>query len=83
MSRRAADKVPAAGVVEQRLCGDDLSIVLSALWVWKAQLGRVGSKQPVPGLASGEARKKVDEIARNLGGDPDAYFFGLQPSQRC
>jgi hypothetical protein len=47
--------------------------------VWRAQLGRIASEQLIPGLATTEARKKVDDIALKLGGDPDAYFFGAQP----
>ena len=39
-------------------------------------MGRVGSGQPIPGLATAESRKSVDEIARKLGGDPNVYFFG-------
>jgi len=64
------------------LSPDELSFVLSALWIWRGQLGRVGSAQPIPGLGTAEARKDVDEIARKLGGDPNAYFYGLQPSHR-
>jgi hypothetical protein len=56
--------------------------VLSALWIWRAQLGRIGSETPVPGLGTESFYKEVDEIARKLGGDPDAYFFGLDRCQR-
>ena len=66
-----------AGCVEAAFTPDEASIVLSALWVWRAQLGRVGSEQPIPGLGTANSRKEVDDIARKLGGDPDAYFFGL------
>lgn len=66
-------------MVDDCLSSDELSVVLSALWVWRAQLGRVGSKPPIPGLAYPDDRKNVDEIARKLGGDPDEYFFGLHP----
>ena len=59
------------------LSPDELSVVLGALWLWREQLGRVGSGQPIPGLASAQARQRVDEIARKLGGDPDRYFFGV------
>jgi hypothetical protein len=82
MRRRLARRIPEAGDVDGHLSKDDLSIVLSALWVFRGQLGRVGSGQPIPGLATAEARMKVDEIARKLGGDPNAYFYGLQPSHR-
>jgi hypothetical protein len=62
----------------------DLSIVLSALWVWRAQLNGVGSGSTIPGLVNADVRKDVDRIAQKLGGDPEAYFFGLSPSaQRC
>lgn len=82
MSRRAAHRDTAADSTDGRLSSDELSIVLSALWIWRGQLGRVGTEQPIPGLAAAEARKNVDEIARKLGGDPDAYFFGLDLSQQ-
>lgn len=81
MSRRAAHRDTAADSTDGRLSSEELSIVLSALWIWRGQLGRVGTEQPIPGLATAEARKNVDEIARKLGGDPDAYFFGLDLSQ--
>ena len=61
---------------------DERSIALSALWVWRAQLGRVGSSVPVPGMGTEEYRAKVARIAQKLGGDPDAYFFGLDHWQR-
>jgi hypothetical protein len=57
-------------------------VVLSALWIWRAQLGRIGSETPVPGLGTESSCMEVDEIARKLGGDPDAYYFGLDRSQR-
>lgn len=82
MRRRAAREVPAADSIDGHLSPDELSLVLSALWIWRGQLGRVGSAQPIPGLGTAEARKNVDEIARKLHGDPDAYFFGLDVSQR-
>ncbi len=56
-------------------------IVLSAVWVWRSQLGRVGSGQRVPGLATAEAIGEVDEVARLLGGNPELYWFGLDTSQ--
>jgi hypothetical protein len=77
MKTRAARGKPAADVSDRDLSPDEVSIVLSALWIWRGQLGRVGSEQPIPGLAAAEARNNVNEIARKLGGDPDAYFFGL------
>ena len=82
MRRRAAREVAATDGIDGHLSADELSIVLSALWVWRGQLGRVGSAQPIPGVGTAEARRNLDEIARKLGGDPDAYFFGLIPSQR-
>ena len=57
------------------------SIALSALRVWRSQLGRVGSGQPVPGLATAEAMKEIDEVAKLLGGDPDSYSFGVHLSR--
>jgi hypothetical protein len=33
-------------------------------------------------MGSEEYRLKVDGIAQKLGGDPDAYFFGLDVAQR-
>ena len=77
MNSQAARGNPAAGATDGDLSPDELSIVLIALWTWRGQLGRVGTEQPIPGLATAEARNNVDEIARKLGGDPDAYFFGL------
>ena len=82
MKRPAASWDPDADGIDDDLSPDELSIVLRALWVWRGQLGRVGTQQPIPGLATVEARKNVDEIARKLGGDPDAYLFGLDLSQR-
>jgi hypothetical protein len=64
------------------LSAAERGVVLSALWLWRAQLGRIGSETPVPGLGTESSCKEVDEIARKLGGDPDAYFFGLDRSQR-
>jgi hypothetical protein len=83
MTRRAAREVAATNRIDGDLSADELSIVLSALWIWRGQLGRVGSAQAIPGVGTAEARENVDEIARKLGGDPDAYFFGLDLSQRC
>lgn len=68
---------PVASVVDYGFSVDDVCLVLNALWVWRGQLGRVGSGQPIQGLGTAEASKNVGEIARKLGGDPDAYFFGL------
>ena len=82
MRQPPSRKVLTADCVEAEFSPDELSIALSALWIWRAQLGRVGSEQSVPGLGTSKARKKVDEIARKLGGDPDAYFFGLHLTQR-
>lgn len=56
------------------------TIALSALWMWRSQLGRVGSGQPVPGLATAEAISEVDEVARMLGGNPKSYCFGVEAS---
>ena len=81
MKRPATSGDPAADGVDDDLSPVELSIVLRALWVWRGQLGRVGTEQPIPGLATVEARRNVDEITRKLGGDPDAYFFGLDLSQ--
>jgi hypothetical protein len=77
-----ARKAAAADEIDGRLSADELSLVLSALWVWRGQLGKVGSATPIPGLGIVEVRKGVDEIARKLGADPDEYFYGLKPSQR-
>jgi hypothetical protein len=79
MARKA---VAGADVVEGTLSAEELSLILSALWVWRSQLGSVGSEVPIPGLGNREARQAVDEIARKLGGNPDAYFYGLMPSER-
>ncbi len=78
MTRKAA----AVDEIGDRLSDDELAIILSALWVWRGQLGKVGSAMPIPGLGIAEARQDVDEVARKLGADPDAYFYGLPPSQR-
>jgi hypothetical protein len=83
MRRRAASEVAATDGIDGHLSADELSIVLSALWIWRGQLGRVGSAQAIPGMGTAEARQNVDEIARKLGGNPDAYFFGLDLTQRC
>ena len=74
-----ARKSKKAREVEERLSEEDLTIVLNALWVWRAQLNRVGSGSTIPGLVNEEVRQRVDRIARELGGDPEAYFFGLAP----
>ena len=68
--------------VEVEFSPDERSIALSALWVWRAQLGRVGSAVPIPGMGTADYDLKVDGIAQKLGGDPDAYFFGLDRTQR-
>jgi hypothetical protein len=65
--------------VFSNLSADEVSLVLSALWLWRGQLGRVGSEMPIPGLGTLEARQTVDEVARKLGADPSAYFYGVQP----
>jgi hypothetical protein len=67
---------------EAEFSPDERCIALSALWVWRAQLGRVGSDVPIPGMGTEEYRLKVNGIAQKLGGDPDAYFFGLDLPQR-
>jgi hypothetical protein len=82
MKRSVAREVSTDGAVDD-LSLEKLPIVLSPLWLWRGQLGRIGSGQPIPGLAAAEARKNVDEIARKLGEDPDAYFFAVPPGQRC
>jgi hypothetical protein len=69
-------------VVDRGLSADELHLVLGALWLWRSQLGRVGSEAAIPGLGTAHARDSVDEVARKFGGDPDAYFYGLQPSPR-
>lgn len=66
--------------VTEELTPRQRDVALSALWVWRSQLGRVGTGQPVPGLASGDAIKEIEEIARLLGGNPTSYFFGIDPS---
>lgn len=55
-------------------------IVLSALLVWRSQLGRVASGQPIPGLASADAIKEVDELAQLLAKDSKTYSLGVGPS---
>jgi hypothetical protein len=81
MRRNVARRAASADIVG-RLSADELSLVLSALWMWRSQLDRVGSEVPIPGLGTVEARHTVDEIACKLGAVPDAYFYGLKPSQR-
>jgi hypothetical protein len=82
MRNKPSREVVTADCVGAAFSPDELQITLSALWVWRAQLGRVGSEQPIPGMGTDESRKKADDIARKLGGDPDAYFFGLDLTQR-
>jgi hypothetical protein len=68
--------------VTEELTPRHRNIALSALWVWRSQLGRVGSGQTVPGLASEAAIKEIEEVARLLGGNPESYCFGVDPSRR-
>jgi hypothetical protein len=68
--------------VTEELTQRHRTIALSALWVWRSQLGRVGSGQAVPGLASKEDIEEIEEVARLLGGNPESYCFGVDPSQR-
>jgi hypothetical protein len=68
--------------VTEELTPRHRAIALSALWVWRSQLGRVGSGQTVPGLASAEDIKEIEEVARLLGGNPESYCFGVDPSQK-
>jgi hypothetical protein len=82
MRRRSMMPTLTAGARDGNLSEKERSVLLSALWVWRGQLGRVGSGGPIPGLGTEEGRKTVDEIARKLGGDPDTYFYGLGHSQR-
>jgi hypothetical protein len=79
--RRSARAAP-AGQTADGLTPGELNTVLSALWLWRAQLGRVGCEQPIAGLSTAKARKGVEEIARKLGGDPGAYFFGVEFSMQ-
>ena len=72
---RKARWMSQVGEIAGHLSEDELFIVLSALWVRRSQLDGVGS-------ASAEARKSVDAIAQKLGGDPEAYFFGLTSNQQ-
>lgn len=65
--------------VTEELTTRQRMIMMNALWVWRSQLGRVGSGQPVPGLASEAAISEVDEIARSLGGKPELFCFGVEP----
>jgi hypothetical protein len=60
---------------ERHLSREELFIVLSALWVRRSHLDGVGS-------AGAEARRSVDAVAQKLGGDPEAYFFGLEPNHQ-
>jgi hypothetical protein len=66
---------PRVDDVDGSLSRDELFIVLSALWVRRSQLDGVGS-------VSAEARRSVDVIAQKLGGDPEAYFFGVQSTHQ-
>ena len=72
---RLTRRRPQVDDVDRCLSKDELFIVLSALWVRRSQLDGVGS-------ASAEARRSVDVIARKLGGDPEAYFFGLKSNHQ-
>jgi hypothetical protein len=64
--------------VTEELSARQRTIALSALWMWRSQLGRVGSGQSVPGLATAESIEEIDEIARLLGGNPKSYCFGVE-----
>jgi hypothetical protein len=66
---------PQVDDADECLSKDELFIVLSALWVRRSQLDGVGS-------ASAKARRSVDVIAQKLGGDPEAYFFGLRSNHQ-
>lgn len=72
MKNRLARGLPETGAMDGHLSTDELSVVLSALWLRRAQLSGVGSP-------SAEAQKSIAQIVRKLGGDPEAYFFGLKP----
>jgi hypothetical protein len=65
--------MPKVDDINWHLSKDELFIVLSALWVRRSQLNGVSP-------ASAETRRSVDVIAQKLGGDPEAYFFGLEPN---
>ena len=83
VSRRTAPKnLPAANgrLLNIPINSDELHIVLDALWVWQAQLGRIGSDQAIPGLANTEFRLKVQAIVRKLGGEPESHLFGFAQS---
>jgi hypothetical protein len=60
---------------EGHLSTEERFIVLSALWVRRSHLDGVSS-------TGAEARRSVDAIAQKLGGDPEAYFFGLEPGNQ-
>lgn len=72
---RTAGRMQQVDGVDERLSKDELFIVLSALWVRRSQLDGVSS-------AGTKARRSVDAIAQKLGGDPEAYFFGLKPGHQ-
>jgi hypothetical protein len=65
--------MPKVAETNGHLSKDELFIVLSALWVRRSQLNGMSS-------ASAETRRSVDVIAQKLGGDPEAYFFGIEPN---
>ena len=67
--------MPKVDDTEGHLSKEERFIVLSALWVRRSHLDGVGS-------AGAEARRSVDAIAQKLGGDPEAYFFGLKPDHQ-
>jgi len=67
--------IPRVSETNGHLSSDERFIVLSALWVRRSQLDGVGSR-------SAEARRCVDAIAQKLGGDPEAYFFGLKSNHQ-
>ncbi len=67
--------MPQGDDADGQLSKAEIFIVLSALWVRRSHLDGAGS-------GGVEARRSVDAIARKLGGDPDAYFFGLQPNHQ-
>lgn len=82
MSKEPPRKLLESDCVAAEFTPDERAIALSALWIWQALAGRVGSAAPIPGMGTEEYRLKVDGIAQKLGGDPDAYFFGLDRNQR-
>jgi hypothetical protein len=56
MRPHVAREAASADVVDRSLSADELSLVLSALWVWRSQLGRVGSEVPLDLVSSGARR---------------------------